>query len=328
MKIRIGIVSYGNVGRGAEYALMQNKDMELRYIFSRKNVSSIEPVTEGVPVKNVSEARMFAQEIDVLLLCGSSAAALPVQTPELAAHFNVVDSFDTHAKVAGHFDKVDAAAASGKKTAVIAAGWDPGVFSLIRLINESVLPEGDNYTFYGYGVSQGHSDAIRQIDGVLDARQYTVPVEASLRAVKNGERPALTPRTIHRRVCYVTAAEGADYTEIERRIVNMPDYFADNDTSVTFISNEEMAKNHSGMPHAGVSVRSGGTGLNGVNGQTMEFNLKLDSNPEFTANILAMCARAAYRLNKDGAYGCKTMFDIPPSYYSIKSADELRRTLI
>jgi len=327
MKIRIGIVGYGNLGRGAEYAVMQNKDMELAAVFSRR-VTDINPVTPGVKVFNINGAEKFIGDIDVMLLCGSSAAALPEQTPAFAKMFNVVDSFDTHAKIPEHFAKVDAAAKAGGRTAFISAGWDPGLFSVQRVILESVLPVGRSYSFYGKGVSQGHSDAIRQLDGVLDARQYSVPVEASVTAARNGENPELTARQLIRRDCFVVAKDGADKTDIERKIKSMLHYFADYDTTVTFISEEELKKNHAGLPHGGFVVRGGRTGENESSVQVCEFGLRLDSNPEFTASILTACARATYRLNKEGARGCVTVFDVPPAYYLAESAEELRRRLL
>lgn len=325
MKIKIGIVGYGNLGRGMEYAIAQNKDMELYGIFTRRNPASINPETNGVKVFNISESQKFVEKIDVMVLCSGSAADLPVQTPEFAKLFNVVDSFDTHAKIPEHYNNVDIAAKNGGKTAVISAGWDPGMFSLNRLISEAILPCGSSYTFWGKGISQGHSDAIRRIEGVIDARQYTIPVQNALESVRNGKNPELGTRQKHTRECFVVAKDDADLSEIECKIVNMPDYFADYDTTVHFISAEELAKKHSGMPHGGLVIRSGKTGSGGKHSQIVEYGLKLDSNPEFTASILTAYARAAYRLNQEGSFGCKTVFDIPPAYMSAESGDEIRR---
>jgi len=321
--IRIGIAGHGNLGRGAERAIAQNPDMELRYIFTRRNPASIKPETSGIKVLGVNDAKSLTGEVDVMILCGGSATDLPVQTPELARLFNVVDSFDTHAKIPDHFNRVDAAAKSGGKAAIISAGWDPGLFSINRLMSEVILPCGGSYTFWGKGVSQGHSDAIRRIDGVLDARQYTVPNQSALEAVRSGENPELSTRQKHTRECFVVAEEGADLTRIEWEIVTMPNYFADYDTTVAFISAEEMAQNHLGLPHGGFVIRSGKTGCG--NSQIIEYGLTLDSNPEFTASVLVAYARAAYRLNKEGAFGCKTVFDIPPAYLSAESDGEMRK---
>ena len=325
MKIRIGIVGYGNLGRGTEHAVAQNEDMELRYIFTRRDPAIIKPVTAGAEVLSLSEAQQLTEEIDVMIMCGGSASDLPEQTPQFAQHFNVVDSFDTHANIPEHFDRVDAAAKAAGKTAIISVGWDPGLFSLNKLIAESILPRGSSYTFWGKGVSQGHSDAIRRIDGVLDARQYTIPIQAALDAVRNGENPELDTREKHTRECFVVAQDGADLSAIEREIVTMPNYFADYDTIVHFITADELAKNHAGMPHGGFVIRDGKTGSGDVNTQIIEYALKLDSNPEFTSSVLTMCARAIYRLHSEGITGCKTIFDIPPSYFSAESADEIRR---
>ena len=324
MKIRIGIVGYGNLGRGMEYAVAQNKDMELRYIFTRRDPASIKPETTGVKVFAVSDAEKYTSEIDVMVLCGGSAADLPLQTPEFAKSFNVVDSFDTHAKIPEHFKNVNTAAKNGGKTALISAGWDPGVFSLNRLLSETILPNGKTYTFWGKGVSQGHSDAIRRINGVLDARQYTIPVQSALDAVRSGKNPELDTREKHKRECFVVIKDNAVRSEVESKIVTMPDYFADYDTTVHFISQEELVRDHSGMPHGGFVIRSGKTG-GGENNQIVEYGLKLDSNPEFTSNVLAACARAVYKLNIQGSIGCKTIFDIPPAFFSMESEDELRR---
>ena len=325
MKIRIGIIGYGNLGHGLEYSIAQNNDMELRYIFTRRDPASLRPETSGVKVLSVSEAPRLTGEIDVMILCGGSATDLPVQTPEFAKLFNVVDSFDTHARIPEHFAAVDSAAKSGGKTAVISAGWDPGLFSLNKLIAEAVLPNGNSYVFWGKGVSQGHSDAIRRIDGVLDARQYTIPIQNALDAVRSGKNPALSTRQKHIRECFVVAKEGADTARIEREIVTMPNYFADYDTIVHFISAEELSKNHSGMPHGGFVIRSGKTGADDRHGHIIEYKLTLDHNPEFTSSILAACARAAYRFNREGSTGCKTILDIPPAYLSAESGEEIRK---
>ena len=323
MSIIIGVVGYGNLGRGMEYAIAQNNDMELRYIFTRRDPSSISPETNGVKVLAASEAREHAGEIDVMVLCAGSAVDLPVQTPEFAKLFNVVDSFDAHARIPEHFKNVDVSAKAGGKTAIISAGWDPGLFSLNRLLSEAVLPLGSSYTFWGKGVSQGHSNAIRRVKGVLDARQYTVPVSSALDAARSGLNPELSAREKHTRECYVVAEEGADTAEIERQIVTMPDYFADYDTTVHFISAQELARDHSAIPHGGFVIRSGTTGRGGENSQVIEFGLTLESNPEFTSSVLASCARAAYRLNAEGSIGCKTILDIPPSYLVADSAEEI-----
>ncbi|MCL2046518.1 MAG: diaminopimelate dehydrogenase [Oscillospiraceae bacterium] len=323
MKIRIGIVGYGNLGRGSEYAISQNPDMELSYIFTRRDPSSISPISPGVKVVSVDEALKLVDEIDVMLLCGGSATDLPEQTPYFAKYFNVVDSFDTHANIPEHYQKVDAVAKSSGKTAIISIGWDPGLFSMNRMIAEAILPNGSSYTFWGKGVSQGHSDAVRRIEGVLDARQYTIPIESALEAVRSGLTPELETREKHKRECFVVAKDGADLAEIERQIVTMPNYFDEYDTTVHFISAEELAANHAGLPHGGFVIRDGKTGNNDENSQIIEYALKLDSNPEFTSSILTVYARAAYRLNTEGVIGCKTILDIPPSYLSPDSATEL-----
>ena len=327
-KIRIGIFGYGNLGKGVEYAVMQNSDMELAAVFTRRDPASVRIATKNVPVLSADSAKDMADKIDVMILCGGSATDLPKQTPEMAKYFNVIDSFDTHANIPAHFDEVDKAAKAAGKTAVISVGWDPGMFSLNRLYANAVLPNGKDYTFWGKGVSQGHSDAIRRIDGVQDARQYTVPVESALSEVRSGENPELTTREKHTRECYVVAKEGADKERIEREIKTMPNYFADYDTTVHFISQEELNEKHSGIPHGGFVIRSGKTGENNCHKHIIEYSLKLDSNPEFTASVLAAYARAAYRLNKEGATGCKTVFDIPPAYLSSKSGEELRKKLL
>ena len=328
MAIRIGIFGYGNLGRGVEAAVAQNADMELVAVFSRRDPATVKLQTTGVPVLHADKAAEMADQIDVMILCGGSATDLPVQTPEMAKYFNVVDSFDTHAKIPAHFDTVDAAARASGKVAMISVGWDPGLFSLNRLLGESVLPEGKTYTFWGKGVSQGHSDAIRRIEGVADGKQYTIPVEAALEAVRAGQNPELTTRQKHLRECFVVAKEGADRARIEKEIKEMPNYFSDYDTTVHFITAEELARDHSGIPHGGFVIRSGKTGLQGEQGQIMEFSLKLDSNPGFTSSVLVAYARAAYRLNCEGACGSKTVLDVPPAYLSPKTGADLRRELL
>lgn len=328
MSIRIGIYGYGNLGRGIEAAIRQNADMTLSAVFTRRPPEALKLKTEGVPVYSAAEAAAHTNDIDVMIMCGGSATDLPAQTPELARFFNVVDSFDTHARIPEHFANVDAVAKESGKVAVISVGWDPGMFSLNRLYAASVLPDGQDYTFWGKGVSQGHSDAIRRIDGVTDARQYTIPVDAALEAVRSGACPELTAREKHIRECFVVAAEGADTERIEREIKTMPNYFADYDTTVHFISAEEMARDHSGIPHGGSVIRTGKTGLNGENKHVIEYSLKLDSNPEFTASVIVAYARAAARLSAKGECGCKTVLDIPPAMLSSASPDELRRKLL
>ncbi len=328
MRTRIGILGYGNLGRGVECALRQNPDLELAAVFTRRNPESVKILTPDVPVYPADKAEQLADKIDVLILCGGSATDLPVQTPQYARLFNVVDSFDTHARIPEHFDAVDAAARQGGKVGIISVGWDPGMFSLNRLYANAVLPDGADYTFWGKGVSQGHSDAIRRVEGVRDARQYTIPVESALEAVRRGDNPALTTRQKHTRECFVVAEEGADKARIEREIKTMPNYFADYDTTVHFISEEELRKNHSGIPHGGFVIRSGRTGWNRENAHIIEYSLKLDSNPEFTSSILVAYARAACRMNRAGQTGCKTVFDVPPADLSAKSGEELRRHLL
>lgn len=328
MSIRIGICGYGNLAKGVELAVRNNDDMELAAVFTRRDPEKIKIKTEGVPVCNVSRVTEFTDDIDVMILCGGSATDLPEQTPAMAKLFNVIDSFDTHAKIPDHFKNVDSAAKSAGKTAIISVGWDPGMFSLNRMYAGAILPDGKDYTFWGKGVSQGHSDAIRRIDGVLDARQYTIPVDSALEAVRSGSAPELTTREKHTRECFVVAKEGADLEKIESEIVNMPNYFSDYDTTVHFISQEELNANHSGIPHGGFVIRSGKTGVNGENKYIIEYSLKLDSNPEFTASVLVAYARAAYRLNKEGSSGCKTVLDIAPAYLSSKSGEELRKNIL
>ena len=326
MSIRIGIFGYGNLGRGVECAIRQNPDLEGVAVFTRRDPSTVK--TYGLPVYSSNDILSFKDKIDVMILCGGSATDLPVQTPAVAEHFCVVDSFDTHAKIPEHFARVDKAARAAKTTAVISAGWDPGMFSINRAYAGAILPEGKDYTFWGKGVSQGHSDAIRRIEGVLDARQYTVPVDEALASVRRGEAPELTARQKHTRECFVVAEEGADLQRIEREIKTMPNYFADYDTTVTFITQDELRQNHSGIPHGGFVIRTGVTGVNRDNRHIIEYSLKLDSNPEFTSSVLVACARAAYRMKNDGQFGCKTVLDIAPSYLSIKTAEELRRELL
>lgn len=326
--IRIGILGYGNLGRGIECAIKQNDDMCLKAVFTRRDPSAVKILTEGVNVYSVDDAINMRDEIDVLILCGGSATDLPAQTPEYAKYFNIVDSFDTHAKIPEHFENADAVARENGKIGIISVGWDPGMFSLNRLYANTILPNGADYTFWGKGVSQGHSDAIRRIEGVKNAKQYTVPVDAALDAVRSGENPELTTRQKHTRECFVVAEEGADKARIEAEIKNMPNYFADYDTTVHFISEEELMKNHSGIPHGGFVIRSGKTGWNNENSHIIEYSLKLDSNPEFTASVIVAYARAAYRLNKEGATGCKTVFDIAPAYLSKESNEYLREHLL
>ena len=328
MSIRIGIMGYGNLGRGIECAVKKNSDLELVAVFSRRNPETVKILTETAKVYHADEIMNFTDKIDVLILCGGSATDLPVQTPAYAKHFTVVDSFDTHAKIPEHFEAVDAAAKEGKNIAVISCGWDPGMFSLSRLYANAILPDGKDYTFWGKGVSQGHSDAIRRIDGVADAKQYTIPVDAALEAVRSGSNPELSVRDKHIRECFVVAKEGADKARIESEIVNMPNYFADYNTIVHFISMEELDRDHSGIPHGGFVIRTGKTGWNDEHNHVIEYSLKLDSNPEFTASVIAASARAAYRMKNEGMTGCKTMFDIPPVYLSATDAAELRKKLL
>lgn len=326
-KIRVAIAGYGNLGRGTEYALEKAEDMTLAGIFTRRNPETLHPRTE-VPVYSMDQAAALRDEFDVVILCGGSANDLPVQTVEMAKYFNLVDSFDTHAKIPEHFQKVDAESRQSKKISVISAGWDPGMFSLNRLYGQAVLPDGADYTFWGPGVSQGHSDAIRRIPGVVDARQYTVPVEAALEQVRSGNRPVLSTREKHTRECYVVAEENADQAAIEKAIVTMPNYFADYDTTVHFISKEELAEKHAGIPHGGMVFRTGTTGRNGEHRHVIEYKLTLDSNPEFTSGVLVACARAAVRMNREGVCGCKTIFDLPPAYLHPQSGDFLREHLL
>ena len=326
--IRVGIVGYGNLGRGVELALRQNPDMELAAFFTRRDPSSLKTLSPEVPVYGLSRVTEFRDQLDVLILCGGSATDLPVQTPEFAKYFNVVDGFDNHAKIPEHFAACDARASEGGKIAMISVGWDPGMFSLQRLLGMSILPDGESYTFWGRGVSQGHSDAIRRLDGVQDARQYTIPVEEALQRVRSGENPALTTREKHTRECFVVLKPGADPAKIEQEIKTMPNYFADYDTTVHFISQEELDRDHKGIPHGGFVLRSGATGVNGETKHMIEYSLKLGSNPEFTSSVLVCYARAAVRMNREGACGARTVLDVPPAYLSSVSAADLRKTLL
>ena len=328
MSIKIGILGYGNLGRGVECAVKQNPDMELAAVFTRRNPENVHILTEGAAVCNIADAAEWKDKIDVMILCGGSATDLPEQTPKFAELFNVVDSFDTHARIPEHFANVDKAAKKGGKVGIISVGWDPGMFSLNRMYASAVLPEGKDYTFWGKGVSQGHSDAIRRIAGVKDAKQYTIPVEAALEAVRSGADPELTTRQKHTRECFVVLEEGADADKIEEEIKNMPNYFSDYDTTVHFISEEELKHDHSGIPHGGFVLRSGKTGWNEENTHLIEYSLKLDSNPEFTSSVIVAYARAAYRLASEGQSGCKTVFDIAPVYLSAKDGAELRATML
>lgn len=326
--MKAGILGYGNLARGVECAIKQNSDITLNAVFSRRDPSSVKILTEGVPVYSVNEIEAHKDEIDVLIICGGSATDLPKQTPEYAKYFNVIDSFDTHANIPDHFAAVDAAAKENGHIALISAGWDPGMFSLNRLYANCILPDGNDYTFWGKGVSQGHSDAIRRIKGVKNAKQYTIPVEEALRAVRAGENPELTTRQKHTRECFVVAEDGADLAKIESEIKTMPNYFADYDTTVHFISEEEFNEKHKGIPHGGFVFRSGVTGWNKENKHIIEYSLKLDSNPEFTGSVIVAYARAINRLHKEGATGCKTVFDIAPAYLSPLSGEELRAHLL
>ena len=326
--MKIGIMGYGNLGRGIECAIKQNPDMELAAVFSRRDPSTVKILTEGVKVYSVDDAVKMKDEIDVLILCGGSATDLPIQTPEYAKYFNVVDSFDTHARIPEHFANVDAAAKENGNIAVISCGWDPGMFSLNRLYANCILPQGKDYTFWGKGVSQGHSDAIRRVEGVKNGKQYTIPVDSALEKVRNGENPELSTREKHIRECFVVAEEGADKARIEKEIKEMPNYFADYDTIVHFITEEELARDHSGIPHGGFVIRSGKTGWNEENSHIIEYSLKLDSNPEFTASVIVACARAAYRMKQEGMTGCKTIFDIAPAYMSPLDGAELRAHML
>lgn len=328
MSIRIGILGYGNLGRGVECAVKHNPDMELKAVFTRRNPEDVKILTETAKVYHVDEAVNMKDELDVLIICGGSATDLPVQTPKYAEYFNVVDSFDTHARIPEHFSAVDEAAKKGGHVAMISVGWDPGMFSLNRLYANAILPGGKDYTFWGKGVSQGHSDAVRRIQGVVDARQYTIPVEAALDAVRNGENPELTTREKHTREVFVVAEEGADKVRIETEIKTMPNYFDEYDTTVHFITAEEMEKEHKGLPHGGFVIRTGKTGWEDEHDHVIEYSLKLDSNPEFTSSVIAAYARAAYRLSQEGQTGCKTVFDVAPVYLSAQTSEELRAHML
>ena len=325
--MKIAIYGYGNLGKGVEYAVAQNSDMELFGVFTRRSPESVKTVT-GAKVYSAAEIKNYKDDIDVLIICGGSATDLPEMTPALAKDFNVIDSFDTHADIPRHFANVDKAAKESGNTALISAGWDPGMFSVNRLYASAILPDGKDYTFWGKGVSQGHSDAIRRIEGVIDARQYTCPVESALEAVRNGENPELTTRQKHTRLCFVVADENADKEKIEEQIKTMPKYFADYDTTVNFITKEELERDHKGIPHGGFVIRTGKTGLNNSNNHVIEYSLKLDSNPEFTASVLVAYARAVYRLKTKGDTGCKTVFDIAPALMSPLSGDEIRASML
>ena len=328
MSIRVGILGYGNLGKGVESAIAQNDDMELAAVFTRRNPENVKVRTAGVKVLHADELSHMQDELDVLILCGGSATDLPVQTPQYASMYNVVDSFDTHARIPEHFAAVDAAAKKAGKVSLISCGWDPGMFSLNRLYANCVLPEGKDYTFWGKGVSQGHSDAVRRIEGVKDCRQYTIPVEKAVEAVRSGSNPELTTREKHTRECFVVAEEGADLAKIENEIKTMPNYFSDYDTTVHFITEEEMKRDHSGLPHGGMVIRTGVTGMEKEHKHVIEYSLKLDSNPEFTGSVIVAYARAVSRMNKEGMSGCKTVFDVAPAYLSPKSAEELRAHML
>ena len=326
--MKIGILGYGNLGRGVECAIKQNPDMELAAVFTRRAPETVSILTEGAAVCSVDDVEQWKDKIDVMILCGGSATDLPEQTPKYAKMFNVVDSFDTHARIPEHFENVDKSAKESGHVGIISVGWDPGMFSLNRMYANAILPEGRDYTFWGKGVSQGHSDAIRRVEGVKDGKQYTIPVEAALEAVRNGENPELTTRQKHTRECFVVLEDGADAAKVEETIKNMPNYFSDYDTTVHFISEEELKANHSGIPHGGFVIRSGKTGWNQENSHVIEYSLKLDSNPEFTSCVLTAYARAAYRMNQEGQKGCKTVFDVAPAYLSTLTPEEMRSTLL
>lgn len=325
--IKIGLYGYGNIAKGVECAVKQNDDMEISAVFTRRDPSAVKTIS-GAPVYKTDDILAHKDDVDVLIMCGGSATDLPVQTPKMAEYFNVVDSFDTHKNIPSHFENVDAAAKKSGKIGIISVGWDPGMFSLNRLYGSCILKDGADYTFWGKGVSQGHSDAIRRVEGVIDARQYTIPVEEALDAVRSGSQPELTTRQKHTRECFVVAEEGADLKRIEHDIVTMKNYFDEYDTTVHFISQEELDRDHKGIPHGGFVIRSGKTGKDLEHNHIIEYSLKLDSNPEFTACVIAAYARAAYRLNKEGASGCKTVFDIAPAYLSDKSGEELRKAML
>lgn len=321
--MKIGIYGYGNLGRGVECAIKQNPDMELVAVFTRRNPDSVKILTDTAKVVHTDDVLQYKDKIDVMIICGGSATDLPHMTPSLAKDFNVIDSFDTHAKIPEHFKNVDAVALQNGNIALISAGWDPGMFSVNRLMASAILPEGKDYTFWGRGVSQGHSDAIRRIEGVIDARQYTCPVEDAMNKVRNGENPLLTTREKHTRECFVVAEDGADKEKIENEIKTMPNYFADYDTTVTFISKEELLRDHKGIPHGGSVIRTGVTGKDGENKEIIEYKLKLDSNPEFTASVILCYARAIFRMKARGDKGCKTVFDVAPRDMSAVSYEEM-----
>lgn len=326
--MRIGIAGYGNLGRGVECAIKQNTDMELVGVFTRRNPSDVTLLTQGVKVYSISEAVNMKDQIDVMIICGGSATDLPQMTPELAKTFSVIDSFDNHSAIPQHFENVDKAAGEGGNLALISVGWDPGMFSLNRVLANALLPKGSDYTFWGKGVSQGHSNAVRRIQGVKDAKQYTIPIEEALESVRNGQNPTLAAGEKHRRECFVVAEEGADLQRIESEIVNMPAYFADYDTTVHFISQEELSRDHAGIPHGGNVIRTGKTGWNEENNHVIEYVLKLDSNPEFTSSVLVAYARAAFRMKNRGITGCKTVFDVAPVDLSALSPEELRAHML
>lgn len=325
--IKVGLYGYGNIAKGVECAAKQNKDMEVTCVFTRRNPETVSTIS-GANVYKTDDVLNHKDEVDVLVMCGGSATDLPEQTPAMAEHFNVVDSFDTHKRIPEHFANVDAAAKKSGKIGIISVGWDPGMFSLNRLYGSCILPDGADYTFWGKGVSQGHSDAIRRVEGVIDARQYTIPVEEALEAVRSGSEPKLTTRQKHTRECFVVAEEGADLERIKNEIVTMKNYFDEYDTTVNFISQEELDRDHKGIPHGGFVIRTGKTGKDLEHNHVIEYSLKLDSNPEFTSSVIVAFVRAAYRLNKEGQSGCKTVFDIPPAYLSVKSGEELRKEML
>lgn len=328
MIMKLAIYGYGNLGRGVELAVRQNSDMELVGVFTRRAPETVRTKTEGLNVYSADDILKFKDDIDILIICGGSATDLPEMTPTLAENFNVIDSFDTHANIPVHFERVDSAAKKNGHIALISCGWDPGMFSVARIYSSAILPSGSDFTFWGRGVSQGHSDAIRRIPGVKDARQYTVPIESAVEAVRRGDAPELSAGEKHTRECYVVAEEGADLARIEREIKTMPNYFADYNTTVTFITEEELKKNHAGIPHGGSVIRTGATGANGENKHVIEYSLKLDSNPEFTANVLVAYARAMFRQYSRGERGCKTVFDIAPAELSPLAGEELRAHLL
>ena len=328
MSIRIGILGYGNLGRGVECAIKHNPDMELVGVFTRRDPKTVEILTKTAGVYSVDDAEKMKDQIDVMILCGGSATDLPEQTPKFAQWFNVVDSFDTHKRIPEHFANVDKAVKENGHVGIISVGWDPGMFSLNRMYANAILTNGKDYTFWGKGVSQGHSDAIRRIKGVKDGKQYTIPVESALEEVRSGKNPELTTREKHTRECFVVAEEGADLARIENEIKTMPNYFDEYDTTVHFISEEELKRDHSGIPHGGFVIRTGKTGWNDENSHVIEYSLKLDSNPEFTSSVIIAYARAAYRMNQEGQKGCKTVFDVAPAYLSAMSGEELRKNLL